>query len=272
VRKFYWAIPVIIAIALVGYFRMWPLFRDRDNSAEIDALTSEINTASADVDKVVAEEPANPSLDDLALSIKRYADLNKKTNDLIPRMREMVPKLRGDAGMRFQEAQKNYQKKADLIGVKLNEMQKRIDELKAKEPKLVGQDAPSPAEKAAREVVEQWVKGLNAGDPDAIMKIVAVPYLLGNERKILKDQDALRVEVENICARQKKRPAQKFEIRSVKTVAAFEEANLIPTKIFSEVMDREKDRIVQVIRNGFVVYLGVRIEKDSAKIVGTWET
>jgi hypothetical protein len=53
---------------------------------------------------------------------------------------------------------------------------------------------------------------------------------------------------------------------------AHEPAAGIPTKIFSEVMDREKDRMVQVNGNGFVVYLGVRIEKDSAKIVGSWET
>jgi hypothetical protein len=185
-------------------------------------------------------------------------------------MREMVPKLRGDAGKRLQEAQQNYQKKVDLIGVKLNEMPKSIDELKAKQPnqpKLVGQDAPSAAEKAAREVVEQWVKGLNAGDPDAIIKVIAVPYLLGNERKILKDQDALRAEVENIFARQKKRPPQKFEIRSVKTVAAFEEANLIPAMIFAGVLDLKKDRMVQMTTEGFVIYLRVRIEKDSARLL-----
>jgi hypothetical protein len=121
------------------------------------------------------KNPQNPNLDDLALTIKQYADLNKKTKDLIPRMREMVPKLRGDAGKPFQEAQQNYQKKVDLIGVKLNEMQKRIDELKAKEPKVVGQDAPSAAERQHARSSNNGQRGFIAGDPDAIMKIVDVP-------------------------------------------------------------------------------------------------
>jgi hypothetical protein len=110
VRKFYWTMPIIIAIALIGYFRIWPMFRDRDNSSELDARTAELKAASADIDKVIAEAPENPSLDDLSKSIMQYADLNKKTNELIPRMREMVPKLRGDAGVKFQEAMIAFQK------------------------------------------------------------------------------------------------------------------------------------------------------------------
>ena len=100
--------------------------------AALEKLTAEINAAAADIDKAVtAEVPADPKV--LTRHLERLGEFIKYTDELTPRMGDMAPKANGDAGDRFREAISNYSKKSELIGPRLNEIQKRIDELKAKQ-------------------------------------------------------------------------------------------------------------------------------------------
>jgi hypothetical protein len=97
VRKFSWTVPVIVAVCLISYFLVWPGFGDREDTHASDALIADMKTAGDEIDKVIAEVPEQPNKADLQRSIQRFAELNKKTQELVPRMRETVPELKGDA-------------------------------------------------------------------------------------------------------------------------------------------------------------------------------
>ncbi len=127
-RRFNWIVPVFVQIALVGYFYLWPWYRDRVDTAEVEALTAELQTSAADIERAIADTPETPRTTDL----ERLSQLNKKTQILFPRIREIAPKLKGDVGKKFLEAQNRLLTKIDLLGGRIIEIKKKIDELKTK--------------------------------------------------------------------------------------------------------------------------------------------
>jgi hypothetical protein len=124
--KIHWLVPLIVLLSLVGYFFVWPWYRDSGDRASIAALTADMKAAAADIDKAVAEAPETPGKADL----ERFGQLNQTALELAKRAMTLAPKLQGDAGAEFRAAQDHYSAKIDLMGAKLNEMKKKIDERK----------------------------------------------------------------------------------------------------------------------------------------------
>ena len=129
-RKSIWAIPAILALLAVWLYVDWQ--RSRANGVEVEALTAEINKASADIDKALAA-PVPEDLNGLSRHVERFAALTKRSQELTALTQDSIQKAKGDAGTRFREAVSNYMKKVELIGPKLNEVQKHIDEIRAKQ-------------------------------------------------------------------------------------------------------------------------------------------
>jgi hypothetical protein len=131
-RKTLWAIAAIAALLLIWLYVDWR--RSVLAMPDVSALTSEINKTSDDIDKAVAAElPADAGLNELSQYRARFAALNNRTDELMPLVRDNLFRAKGDDGTRFRRAVSNYTKKVQLIGPKLNEVQKRIDEIVAKQ-------------------------------------------------------------------------------------------------------------------------------------------
>jgi hypothetical protein len=107
--------------------------RSRANGVEVEALAAVVNKASDDIDKAIAAEvPAD--LNGLSRHLERFNALTKRNQELTALMQDSVLKAKGDAGTRFREAVSIYSKKVELIGPKLNEVRKRIDEIRSNQP------------------------------------------------------------------------------------------------------------------------------------------
>ena len=67
-----------------------------------------------------------------AAELLRLQELNRKTQSLIARMKEAAPKLKGDLGKEFREAQDRHHIQVLRMGGKIQVMQGTIDELTKK--------------------------------------------------------------------------------------------------------------------------------------------
>ena len=134
-RKTLWAIAIIAALLVIWLYLDWQ--RGKREAADVTGLTSEINKAADDIDKALAVKlPADAGFIELSWYQGKIAAINKRTEEFVPVMRDYIMKTKGnnDAPFReFREAVDAYHKKAQLIGPRLNEVQKRIDEIKAKQ-------------------------------------------------------------------------------------------------------------------------------------------
>jgi hypothetical protein len=127
-RKLNWLIPLVVLISLVSYLYVWPWYGERTDTATIESLTAELKAASEEIDQAIQEAPEVPRKSDL----ERFAQLNKQSQDLLPRLKGIATRLKGEVGEQFQEAQNHYLKRIDHMASKLNAMKKALDEGKAK--------------------------------------------------------------------------------------------------------------------------------------------
>jgi F0F1-type ATP synthase membrane subunit b/b' len=138
-RKIDWPnVCLLIAVAaVIGYFFIWPMFRYSDCDVEVVALIAGLDAASAEIDKAVADadSQANSDLDALAKQLDRFAQFNSEVDKLTARAREAAPQVKGDYRQQILESLVRLVGKRKLIGRQLNDVQKRIDEIAAKQPK-----------------------------------------------------------------------------------------------------------------------------------------
>lgn len=125
-RQFSWIVPVVVVTTLVSYFYIWPWYRDRENSVAIDALFADLSKSTDEIKMSIdsmSDTPESKNLD-------RLSELNQATRPLIERMREAIPKSKGDQRQRLLDAQSQYQKQTLRIGEKIGELQRKLDEKK----------------------------------------------------------------------------------------------------------------------------------------------
>jgi len=127
-RILIWIVVILMAVGLINYYLFWSQNVDKGDIAATELLTVDLRTAAGDIDRTLAELPDIPKPVDL----ERLTQLNQKTQELIPRIRTIIPKLKGESGKRFQAAHDHYLAKVDQLGVRLNEVKKKLDEVKVK--------------------------------------------------------------------------------------------------------------------------------------------
>jgi hypothetical protein len=126
----------------------------------------------------------------------------------------------------------------------------------------------------AREAVEQFIKAALARDLDGVMKHVDVPWCQ-DARRIVKDKEELR----KAFLKSFQRPGQlmeaKLHIREVGTLEQLREKKKGPPArdvSLGEVLGKEHRVVfVELEHDGRLqpVWIGVRLEKGEAKVVGT---
>lgn len=117
-------LPTLAAVALVGYFVVWPRVRDRDGRhPAVDALTADLDAACDGMERAIAAVPDPPTPADA----ERLALLDRKNRELIERMRDVPPDLKGESARRYLEAAERFQLQMLQLGEKRKEVREQLD-------------------------------------------------------------------------------------------------------------------------------------------------
>src|SRR5262249_7937556 len=130
-----WIVLIVVLACIVGFSGLGPWADEQrpnpdtpdDRDVEsITALIADLGAATKEIDEAIAAMPEIPRPADL----DRMQELNTKLRALTARIREAAPKLKGELGVRFLQAQERYDEATTRIAAKLDEMQRKIEEMK----------------------------------------------------------------------------------------------------------------------------------------------
>jgi hypothetical protein len=114
-RKFNWLPPVFVAVALLGYLVGWPWYRDRPARAAADALIADLAEHGGHVEQrvgslpAIPERPAKADLEALLAGLAaELKEVNKRSQDLVERAEEVLPRTPADKREELRQALDRY--------------------------------------------------------------------------------------------------------------------------------------------------------------------
>jgi hypothetical protein len=145
-RKYNWRVPVAVALGLIGFLVVRPLFQSGRAAEDAEALIADLAAHGAEVERAPAdlpEIPAKPTATDLHFQVVQLQERMREITDgatvLRDRAEQVLPRAPTEQQERVHHAMAEYVVRLQAAQAKfqerLDQLRGRIEELQTRRPK-----------------------------------------------------------------------------------------------------------------------------------------